>query len=251
MAARWIDKHMPVITRRINDAPNHVIYQMFSVGRPYGKEVLCHMRSCRHEVTYRADKRVKHTCKGCGSFCWTEKVTSDQTTLLGSRSIVKTVYPMEQYPAQWKNKDDPNLEPSQSKHKASNKRSRSLVSAPQTRVEPPAKPHAKRPSPPTEGTPFLRPPVMGTRSTSLPEPAPTPGPSSSSLRITVPARKTRSPSEVRGRDRLSATPTPPPTSSHEPSPAPSERSDRSGRKRLAPEGPGPSGGKSKKQKGRA
>jgi hypothetical protein len=100
MDAEWARLHRPVLSQKDT---GHVLYTKYSWYEPGGKVVLCHNRTCNGEIKGRADgRKVKLRCNSCGSTCVAEKVTTDQTTVLGRKALVKTRFPQEQYLVEWK-----------------------------------------------------------------------------------------------------------------------------------------------------
>lgn len=99
MPTDWVEVHKPVLSTR---KMGHSLYTRFSFAEPFGKTVLCH-RMCTGPLRAKAGKtNAKITCMTCGSTCSVQKVTTDRTTMLGRQSMVKVVYPQEQYPTEWK-----------------------------------------------------------------------------------------------------------------------------------------------------
>ena len=99
MPTNWVEVHKPVLSTRTR---GHTVYTKFSFAEPFGKIVLCH-RMCTGQLRAKAGKtNTKITCMTCGSTCSVPKFTTDRTTTLGRESMVKFVYPQEQYPTEWK-----------------------------------------------------------------------------------------------------------------------------------------------------
>jgi hypothetical protein len=205
MTPEWIREYRPVLSQRDD---GHVLYSMWSYGKPKGMVVICH-RMCRQNIKFKASGGfVRHTCQGCNSVCFTPEFLTDRTTVLGRRVILKTAFPQEQYPTEW---ELPKSAP---------------TNPPRTTVQPPS----------ISSNAVVHPPSSGVE----PQLSTTPSPaSSSSLRITIPPRL-RGPTPAISRSqspatpaispspsqstsgtvsRHDATPTPPPPSPLEPPPA--------------------------------
>lgn len=94
-----MEEHKPVLSTRTQ---GHALYTKFNFAEPFGKLVLCH-RMCSGQLHSKAGRTtVKITCMTCGSTCTVPKVTTDRTTTLGRRRMVKIPYPQEQFPTEWK-----------------------------------------------------------------------------------------------------------------------------------------------------
>lgn len=211
MDRRWIDKHCPVFSRKVEGIPVHTTYSGMTLGRPGGKVVVCH-RMCREEILIQGDKqreRVDLRCSKCDSRCRVPMILPDNTTPLGARELFKTIYPPELFPVKWRLKFTPTVNPTVNPNQGS-RGSRSS----------------------------LHPPTVVAHSSSLPGSTTSSTPFSSLPRLRVPGntmnqgRGVSRPRSAPGlRDSLSFSPTPPPASPHEPSPGPST-SDRSDHRRL-------------------
>ena len=102
----WARRHRPVLSTREG---GHVLYTGYHITEPNGQLVHCH-RQCgienrTHNTTGHRGNQVKITCRKCQSYCTIDRATLDSSTPLGSRRLVKTVYPPEQVATTWMFKD--------------------------------------------------------------------------------------------------------------------------------------------------
>jgi len=115
--AQWAAAHQPVFSRYTDPErtiPEHTLYTRFSLARPGGALVVCHL-SCNQQLFFRQEKeKVKIVCLGCRSRCKVPVVRSDGS-FLGSVDIIKARYPPQCYPTEWKlASSNPPPEPSKS-----------------------------------------------------------------------------------------------------------------------------------------
>lgn len=103
LCKEFVVRHGAVISHQ---GGKHYSYSKYNSSRPGGALVLCHNRACTEPVIGRAQKGqrshlVEFKCPQCRSSCITPNVTTNQHTTLGRHAIVKTPYPLPQYPAEW------------------------------------------------------------------------------------------------------------------------------------------------------
>jgi hypothetical protein len=177
----WARRHRPVLS---TDKDCHTLYTGYIVTEPYGRIVQCHqgcsIENRRHNVTAR---KVTIFCKQCNSSCTIDKVPSE-TTILGSRSIVKTPYPPPLVKTEWRYEDSTaKAEPkvSTTSHifapaaSITTERSASITDlasiSTQNRVLPPIHPTVTSQMRISRPTFLSPPPAVMSRSTSLPAPS--------------------------------------------------------------------------------
>jgi hypothetical protein len=104
----WAREHKPVLSTGPN---SHTLYTGYDPTEPGGLLALCH-HGCGMENQSvsssgpGSDVRIK--CRECRSSCTFPRPKKDQSTALGSRSLIKTPYPQGRLRTQWVF-DDPSV----------------------------------------------------------------------------------------------------------------------------------------------
>jgi len=106
----WAREHKPVLS---TGPDSHTLYTGYDPAEPGGLLALCH-RDCGMEnqsvlsTGSGSDIKVKIKCRECRSSCTFPRPKKDQSTALGSRSLIKTPYPQGRLPTEWVF-DDPSV----------------------------------------------------------------------------------------------------------------------------------------------
>jgi len=223
---------------------DHILITRFSLGRPCGGAVLCHLRCDQDLIFKQTQSGVRLECPKCKSRCAIPQFMTSRTTVLGRKGLVAVAYPPAQYPTEWRLPPGgtPNATPpirdattSRAIHPLPRQVGPRLevpvppdtmvrsVSLPSLAAETPSR--AIRPLPRQVGprlTVPTPPPNTIMRSTSLPPASTTaaPPPSNPPLRIRIPARpRTQAPPPAgpsRAVGSRESTATPPPPTPQEP-----------------------------------
>ena len=99
--AGWVARHRPVLSR--GRTGSHTLYTGFNINEPNGQLVQCHQGCGMENQSFTVKpKDVQVVCRQCNSYCTIPKVTSDSSTLLGSRSLVKVAYPPTRFLTEWR-----------------------------------------------------------------------------------------------------------------------------------------------------
>ena len=97
----WAREHKPVLSTGPN---SHTLYTGYDPTEPGGLLALCHWGCGRENQSVSSSGPrldIKINCRECRSNCTFPRPKKDQSTALGSRSLVKTPYPQGQLPTQW------------------------------------------------------------------------------------------------------------------------------------------------------
>jgi hypothetical protein len=98
--AHWAARHRPVLSRGTYD---HTLYTGFDISAPNGQLVMCHRGCGMENRTFTVGtNKVDCLCRECGSRCSIPKVTSNASSYLASRDLVKVAYPPVQALTEWK-----------------------------------------------------------------------------------------------------------------------------------------------------
>ena len=97
----WAMIHKPVFS---SQAVGHQLYTKLRPHEPLGKLVLCPQRcgALMHSQLNTKSTTVKFTCTKCEATCNIPNHKLRKMTPLDKRGLVKTIYPQELYPAEWK-----------------------------------------------------------------------------------------------------------------------------------------------------